>query len=98
MFTRYDLYEADYKTFNETFKKCNAAYQKRVGNTRYFINIYEYYFPQMDNKFLFYAECQFEDQDGVAINVGFNTNDLTLEQVEAKIESIFVKLNCKDYE
>lgn len=93
-----------YKKFKDSLKSADYGYQKRVGHTRYFINIYEYdfskypTFPKDRNPISYEVDVQFQDQDERYLNIVFSANDRTLEDVEARVEEIFTTLNCKDYE
>lgn len=93
-----------YKKFSDVFKRAKCGYQKRVGNTRYFINIYEYdfsgfdCFPKDRPTISYEVDVQFQEQDERYINISFSVYDLSLEEVEARVENIFTTLNCRDYE
>lgn len=95
-----ELEASDYRVFYDSFKQADRAYQKRIGYTRYFINVYHYdwtkYNKQMPDSF----ECdlQFELKDDEHINIQFNCTDLTLDELESKVEWLFTTLNCVDYE
>ena len=93
-----------YKKFGDAFKRAKCGYQKRVGYTRYFINIYEYdfsgfaAFPKDRPTISYEVDVQFQDQDERYLNISFSVADMSLEDVEAKVENIFTTLNCRDYE
>ena len=97
-----DLIDAGYKKFQDSFKKADCAYQKRVGSTRYFINVYYYDFRKfnINAKETFECELNFdmtEDRHDY-IHLLFNCTDLTIEQLEDKAEWLFTTLGCSDYE
>lgn len=93
-----------YKRFTDSFKRAKCGYQKRVGHTRYFINIYEYdfsgyaSFPSDRNPISYEVDVQFQDQDENYLNISFSVRDMSLEQIEAKVENVFTTLHCMDYE
>lgn len=98
---RISLNEAGYNEFKDTFKRAARAYQKRIGRTRYFINIYEYEWADFrdDKANSFSVDVQFEGQDDIYINIEFSIPDnWSIEQVEAKVEKLFTTLDSKDYE
>ena len=102
MITREKLLAAGYKQFQDVFKKADCAYQKRVGHTRYFINVYEYDWTDVPNipfPVSYEVDCQFQDYDDQYLNISFAvTNSDSVEQFEARVEDIFTRLGCQDYE
>lgn len=95
-----DLLDAGYKKFQDHLKSADCGYQKRIGSTRYFINVYYYDFRKHDinAKESFECHVQFELKDDEYINLSFNCTDLTIEQLEDKVEWLFTTLDCSDYE
>lgn len=95
-----DLIRADYRPFEDTFKNAKMAYQKRVGHTRYFINVYHYDWTFWDKNLPDSYECslQFVLPDGEHINLEFNCTKLSVEELEAKVEKFFTVLEALPYE
>jgi len=97
-----DLLQAGYKLFHDHFKKANGAYQKRVGYTRYFINVYHYDWrdihPSFDRPDSFECDLQFQLQDEEHLNLLFNCTKLSIEELEKKVEHLFTVLNALPYE
>jgi hypothetical protein len=97
-----DLIDAGYKKFQDHLKGADCAYQKRIGSTRYFINVYYYDFRKHDINAKECFECDLcfnmvEDAHD-QIRLLFNCTDLTIEQLESKVEWLFTTLGCSDYE
>lgn len=100
-----DLIQAGYRPFEDTFKSAKMAYQKRVGWTRYFINVYHY-----DREFWerispgknipddFECDLQFQLVEDDYINLEFNCTKLTVAELEAKVEKLFTVLEALPYE
>ena len=101
-----DLVDAGYKKFTAYLKSADAGYQKRFYSetgTRYFINVMWYDWSAGGSLNIPYYEgfevdCQFMDEDDNAINILFSCTNMTVEELENKIEYIFTTLNFKDYE
>jgi len=98
-----DLIQAVYKGFpTSTAKYADRAFQKRIGRTRYFINVYYYDWLRFRSEILsfdaFECDLQFRTPDGDYINVEFPCTKLSVEELEAKVEKIFIALECSDYE
>lgn len=98
-----DLLVNGYKTFQDTLKAADNAYQKRVGYTRYFINIYRYDWSKYDTKVInresFECDLQFtlNDKDE-RLNLLFTCGHMTVEEMENRVEWLFTSLNCLDYD
>jgi len=101
--TRDDLESNGYKYFKDMYRKSNGGYQKRIyseNGTRYFINVYYYDFstiPNLPFKELFDCDLQFKVR-GEYLNLDFNCRDLTIKQLESKVEWLFTTLGAEDYE
>lgn len=95
-----DLIQAGYKPFKDHFKNAKEAYQKRIGRTRYFINVYHYDWREYnpDDSDSFECDLQFKLQDEEYINLLFNCTRLSIEDLEKKVEKLFINLECSDYE
>lgn len=94
--TRDDLVNAGYQKYTSTINTADAIYQKRVGNTRQ----YYYDMSKVSNivpyKEGFECRIQFKVQ-GDYLNLDFNCRDLTIEQLESKVEWLFTTLGAEDY-
>lgn len=95
-----DLLSAGYKKFEDRWKNSDCGYQKRIGRTRYFINVYYYDFRKFNLPYNESFECElnFQLKEDEHINLSFCCKDLTIEQLEGKVEWLFTTLNCIDYE
>lgn len=95
-----DLLQAGYKPFKDHFKSAKSAYQKRIGSTRYFINVYHYDWREYNPKDSDSFECdlQFVLPDEEHINILFNCTKLSIEELEKKVEHLFTVLNALPYE
>ena len=100
-----DLIASGYKFFNDGFKNADGAYQKRIGHTRYFINVYHYDWTKImtnpPDDDLFECDLQFKippSDYNDYINLSFNCTDLTVEALEAKVEKLFTVLEALPYE
>lgn len=100
-----DLIQAGYRPFQDTFKTAKSGYQKRVGNTRYFINVYYYDWsfwekisPGRNLPDSFECSLQFELSQDDHINLEFNCTKLSVEELEAKVEKLFTVLEALPYE
>ena len=95
-----ELIQAGYKAFEDSFKGAKSAYQKRIGSTRYFINVYHYDWSDFANHHPDSYECdlQFVLQDGEHLNLLFNCTKLTVVELETKVDFLFTTLNALPYE
>lgn len=101
---RQELLSAGYKFFEDHFGKSNGGYQKRIlsedgRRTRYFISVYYYDFSQFKMPWPEGYDCklQFKVKDDY-LNLEFGCRELTIEQVERKVEWLFTTLGAEDYE
>lgn len=95
---RSELLAAGYKFFEDHLSKSNGGYQKRIG-TRYFINVYYYDFSQYKMPYTEGYDCklQFKVKDDY-LNLEFGCRELTIEELERKVEWLFKTLGAEDYE
>jgi hypothetical protein len=99
---REELLSAGYKFFEDHLSKSNGGYQKCIYSEtgkRYFINVYYYDFSQYKMPYTegYACKLQFEVKDDY-LNLEFGCRDLTIEQLESKVEWLFTTLGAKDYE
>lgn len=99
---RSELTDAGYKFFEDRLGKSNGGYEKCIYSKtgkRYFISVYYYDFSQYKMPYPegYSCQLQFELKDDF-INLEFNCKDLTIEQLESKVEWLFTTLGAKDYE
>lgn len=99
---RSELLSAGYKFFEDHFGKSNGGYQKRISSdhgTRYHINVYYYDFSQYRMPWPEGYDCklQFKVKDDY-LNLEFGCKDLTIEQLERKVEWLFTTLGAEDYD
>ena len=88
---REELLSAGYKFFEDHLSKSNGGYQKCIYSEtgkRYFINVYYYDFSQYKMPYTEGYDCKLE----------FGCRDLTIEQLERKVEWLFTTLGAEDYE
>lgn len=103
------LIDNGYKIFKDSLRNSIRGFQKRYDDEhgkKYFINFYHYnhgeqiggYAPFEDT---YYAEVQFE-YDNHIMNIGiggnFTESEITLPEVEKKIEDLFLFTNANYYE
>ncbi len=99
---RSELVSAGYKFFEDHFGKSNGGYQKciyRETGKKYFINVYYYDFSQYKMPWTEGYDCklQFKVKDDY-LNLEFGCRDLTIEELERKVEWLFKTLGAEDYE
>lgn len=99
---RQELLAAGYKHFEDHLSKSNGAYQKRIRSdtgTRYFINVYYYDFSQFKLPYNEGYDCKLQFKVlGDYTNLDFGCRDLTIEQLESRVEWLFTTLKAEDYE
>ena len=99
---RSELLSAGYTFFEDHLSKSNGGYQKRIfsdNGTRYFINVYYYDFSQYKMPYAEGYDCklQFKVKDDY-LNLEFGCRELTIEELERKVEWLFKTLGAEDYE
>ena len=99
---RSELVSAGYKFFEDHFGKSNGGYQKciyRETGKKYFINVYYYDFSQYKMPWTEGYDCklQFKVKDDY-LNLEFGCRELTIEELERKVEWLFKTLGAEDYE
>jgi hypothetical protein len=97
---RQNLIDAGYKIYEDRIKEeSDGLYQKRIGQTRYFIHIYEYDLTKYGLVSLSYeCDLNFELKENDYINIKFSCSKMTIDELEQRVNWIFEKLECIDYE
>lgn len=86
-----------YTRHSFTLNESDTLFQKRVrneqGETKYFINIYEYDFRKYVTKILYSVEVVLFPE-GITSQVNLTFSLTTVQEAEKFIEEFYVKNNC----
>ena len=103
MITDEILLNNGYKKYPDSLNNSECLFQKRIkndkGQTKYFIDIYKYVFKIDDYKPRYTIKLVTEkDNYGLEVTMYHIDDNMSLEEIEREVYSIWYGLDCKYYD